>query len=205
MFGFQLGIEMLGRDDDLRHFHRLAVLVAHGDLRLGVGTELRLLPGFARIRHQLENGVAVLDGGRHEAIGLAAGIAEHDALIAGAFILVVLGIDALGDVGRLLVQQDFDVGVLPVKAFLLITDVANGKARRVDQDLLADLVGPARFAGDDHAVGGGKRFTGDAQIFRRPAIFGSQAEEGVHHLIGNAVADLVRMALRHGFAGKQIA
>ena len=38
-------------DHDLRHIHRLAVLVAHGDLRFGVGAEQRLLAGFARFGH----------------------------------------------------------------------------------------------------------------------------------------------------------
>ena len=43
--------------------------------------------------------------------------------------LLSRGVDALGNVGRLRVQQHFDLGVAPVEALLLIADVLDGVAR----------------------------------------------------------------------------
>ena len=53
--GGQRGVEMLGRDHDLRHPDRHAVLVADGDLALGVGAELDgiAIAGLAGVRQQL--------------------------------------------------------------------------------------------------------------------------------------------------------
>ena len=102
---------------------------------LRVRTELGgvALLALAGAREVLENLVAVVDRRRHQLRRLAAGIAEHDALVAGAFLRVrrLLGIDALGDVGRLPVQQHLDVRVGPVEAFLLVADVADRLARDV--------------------------------------------------------------------------
>ena len=120
---------VLGGEHDLGRFHRLAVRIAQRDLALGVGLQRRLLAGMARIGQQFEDLVAVIERRRHQGRGLAAGIAEHDALVARAFILVAGGVDALGDMGRLGVQQHFDLGVLPVKAVLLVADVLDRGAR----------------------------------------------------------------------------
>ncbi len=79
---------------------------------------------------------------RHQRLGLAAGVAEHDALIAGALILVAGAVDALGDVGGLRVQMDGDVGVLPVEAILLVADVADRHARQMGQQFRRDRSGP---------------------------------------------------------------
>ncbi len=81
---------MLGREHDLRHAHGLAVLVAHGDLALGIRTELvaAALTLVAQGRENLENLVGIIERRRHEFRGLAAGIAEHDALVAGTLVLV---------------------------------------------------------------------------------------------------------------------
>src|SRR5439155_24810507 len=55
------------------------------------------------------------------------------------------------------------------------------------------------------AVGGGERLAGDADLARLPAVARRELEERVHHLVGNPVADLVRMAFGHRLAGEQIA
>ena len=57
---------------------------------------------------------------------------------------------------------------------------------------------PPNFARQYDAVGGDHRLTGDAGV----RIGG---EEGVDHLVGNAVGHLVRVALRNAFAGEQVA
>ena len=128
--------------------------------------------------------MGVIDRRRHQVRGLAAGIAEHDALVARAFVaLLVRGVvDALGDVGGLGVQQHVDLGGLPVEAVLLVADRLDGAAGGgfelggID-DLLAvavDLqkrVGHTDLAGDDDAVGGRQRFAGDADCRGSVPVF----------------------------------
>ena len=192
------------REHDLGGADRLAVFILHGHLALGVGTELGLLAGMARIGQQFEDLVAVEQRRRHQRRCLAAGIAEHDALVACAFILVARGVDALRDVRRLRVQQHFDIRSLPVKAFLLIADVFDRVARDFDDLFFADMPGSARFAGDDHAVGRCHRFAGGADVPRRQAALGPFAEKQIDDFIGDAVADLVRMAFGHALAGEKV-
>ena len=62
----QRRIEMLGRDDDLGRFGRLAVLVAHGDLRLGIGAEDAGLAVAAGGGEKLDDAVGVVDRRRHQ-------------------------------------------------------------------------------------------------------------------------------------------
>ncbi len=99
---------VLGRENDLGDFHRLAVLVAHRDLALGVRCQLLLLAGMAGVGEVLEDLVGVIDRRRHQLRRLLAGIAEHDALVARAFVLVAGLVDALGDVEDWAMQQDLD-------------------------------------------------------------------------------------------------
>ena len=87
---------------------------------------------MARIGHRFENLMGELNRRRHQFFGLAAGVAEQDTLIARAFVLIARGIDALRDIDRLLVDQAFDLGMLPVEAFLLIADQLDALARRLD-------------------------------------------------------------------------
>src|SRR5690349_20355154 len=141
----------------------------------------------------------ILDRRRHQLFGLAAGIAEHDALVARAFVLVAGGVDALRDIGRLLVDQAFDLGMLPVEAFLLVADQLDALTRRLDELVLGDAGGTAHLARKHDAVGGGERLAGDAR--RR-----IRTQEDIDHRIGNLIAYLVRMSFRYGLAGtKKIA
>jgi dihydroxyacetone kinase len=95
---------VLGRDDDGGGRHRLAAFVAQGHLALGVGLEERRRAGMAVGGHALEDLVAVIERRRHQVGRFVGGIAEHDALVARAFVLVAARIDALRDVRRLAVQ-----------------------------------------------------------------------------------------------------
>ncbi len=137
-----------------------------------------------------------LDRRRHQLGRLAAGIAEHDALVARALVLVAGGIDALGDIGRLLVDQAFDLGMLPVEAFLLVADRLDALARRLDQLILGDLFGPAHLARQDDAVGRRQRLARDA----RGRIGG---QEDIDDRVRDPVAHLVRMALGDQLAGEE--
>src|SRR5262249_44865926 len=134
----------------------------------------------------------------------AARISEHDALIARALILVSGGIDTLRDIARLRMQVHLDVGLLPMKAVLLVADLLDRQSRAMGEIVLGYRRWPAGLAGDYHAVRGRKRFASNTNLARVPTVTGREIEEGVDDLVGNAVADFVRMAFRHGLAGEQI-
>ena len=150
--------------------------------------------------------MGVVDRRRHQLGRLAAGIAEHDALVARALILVAGGVDALGDVGGLGVQQHVDLALLPVEAVLLVADrldrAAGGRLDLALQRLLVER--GTDFAGDDDAVGRRQRLAGDAHLGRVHASLGGFLEEQVDDLVGDPVTDLVGMALADGFAGEQV-
>ena len=197
---------VLGRDDDRGRLGRLAVLEAQRDLALGVGLEERRRAGVAVRRHLGQDLVAVVERRRHQVGRLVAGEAEHDALVAGAFVLVLAGIDALRDVRRLRVEVVGEIEPVPVEALLLIADALDDAADRF-LDLLADAGRPiavlvhdpvaADFAGKDDAVGRRHRLAGDAR-------FRVLRQEQVDDRVGNLVGDLVGMAFGNGFGGEQI-
>ena len=188
---------MLGRDHDRGRLDGLAVDILQGDLALGVGAEAGLGAGMAGFGEGAQDLMGVIDRRRHELRGLAAGIAEHDALVARTLVLIAQRIDALGDIGGLLMDQDIDLGILPVEAVLLIADVADGLAGHVLQQILGHRGGPADLARQDHLVRRRQRFAGDARV-------GIGAEIGIDDGVGDAVANLVGVTLGHGFAGEEI-
>ena len=146
----------------------------------------------------------ILDRRRHQLGRLVRRIAEHDALVARALFLVARSIDALGDVLGLAVQQDFDVGIAPAEAFLIVADVLDRHARVVGDQVLGDGVGAAELAGDDDLVGGGQRFGRATQRPDVETLLDRGAVIEVHHLVRDAVADLVRVSLGHAFAGEKV-
>ena len=101
-------------------------------------------------------------------------------------------------------QQDFNLGRLPVKAALLIADGLDGAPRRLFNLGMGHRRGPAGFAADHNPVGGGKGFAGHAHLRRVHALLQGLAEKQIDDFIGNAVTNLVRMAFGYGFAGKKI-
>ena len=109
---------------------RLAVDVAQRDLALGVGQQAldRLVVDVPQLADAVQDGVRVVDRRRHQRVGLAAGVAEHHALVAGALVLVAGGVHALGDVGRLRVQVAGDVRLVPAEAGLVVADVVDRHA-----------------------------------------------------------------------------
>ena len=115
---------------------RLAVHIAHGHLAFGIGPQ----KGQAAVASQLglafDQAVGIVDGRRHELGGLVAGVAEHQALIAGPGVEVVVAgmVHALGDVIGLLVVADHDRATLVVDTVLgiVVTDAFDGVARDLD-------------------------------------------------------------------------
>src|ERR1700730_3175434 len=98
----------------------------------------------------------VIDGGRHEAFSLTAGIAEHDALVASTFIFIAGSINAFGYIRRLLVNIAIDVGFAPIEARLLVTDIPDDLARGLNQILGPDRGGTAHLASENDAVCSGE-------------------------------------------------
>ena len=189
---------MLRGDHNRRRPYRLAVLVLQGDLALGVGPELRPPARMPVLGHALQDHVGILDRRRHQLVGLVAGVAEHDALIAGAEIFVAAGVDTLGDVARLAVQADLDRGLLPMKTGLLVADTLHRLARNLLDTLAVrgDRIWTADLARQHDQVCGCQRLAGDA------GMVGIGFQEQINDGIGNLVANFVRMPLGHGFTGK---
>ena len=127
LVGRQVLDEVLVRHDDLRHADRLAVLVAHGHLALGIRAELRglALPALRARCRDHRGFCGVIDRRRHQLRRLVAGIAEHDALVAGALFLVVgcLASTPWAMSADCECSSTSILRVGPVKAFLLVADV----------------------------------------------------------------------------------
>ena len=177
---------------------RLAVDVAQRDLALGVGQQAldRLVVDVPQLADAVQDGVGVVDRRRHQRVGLAAGVAEHHALVAGALVLVAGGVHALGDVGRLRMQVAGDLRLVPAEAGLVVADVVDRHAGQMGQQVGRDRGRAAGLAGEHHAVGGDQRLAGDARV-------GVGGEVGVQHRVAEPVGDLVGMAFGDGLGGEQ--
>ena len=154
---------VLGRDHDGVGAHGPAVLVDERHLALGVGAELGRAAAMPGLGHLMQDAVRVEDRRGHERLGLAAGEAEHDALIAGALVLLLLGIgiDAGGDVGRLLMHIKLELGQVPMEPLLLVSDLAHGAPRGLLDLVPRHAFGSAHFARHDDAVGRDERLDRD--------------------------------------------
>ena len=193
---------VLGRNHDGVHAYGLVVLVVFdGHLGLGVGAEpldLALFAEFLDLFHEL---VGEADRERHQFRRLVHGVAEHHALVAGTLLVVFLavgslGVNALGDVGGLLVHRDEHGAALVVELQVRVhvADVLDGVAGdflEIDVRLGGD------FAGNHDEARVHERLAGHAalRVLR---------EAGVEDGIGNLVGDLVGVALGHGFGGKKV-
>ncbi len=189
---------VLRREHDGVDGMRPAVDVAQGDLRFGVRTQ----PGKAAVAAQLglalDQPMRIVDGGRHQDRRLVAGVAEHQALVAGTLVeVVVLGlVHALGDVRALAVIADLHRAALVVDAVLgvVVADALDGVAHDLD---VVDVGGRGDLARQQHQSGGAEGFRGDPRfgILRKQGI-----QDGVRYLVGN----LVGMTFRNRFGREQI-
>ena len=193
-------VVVLGGDDDGVDAHGLVVLVIFdGHLGLGIRAQpldLALLAEILDFFHEL---VGEADWERHQFLGFLHGVTEHHALVAGTLLVVFLafgglGVNALGDIRRLLVHGNEHGAALVVElqVGVHVADVLDGVAGdflEVDDGLGSD------FAGNHHEARVHECFTGDAalRVLR---------EAGVEDGIGNLVGNLVRVSLGHGFRGK---
>jgi hypothetical protein len=141
--------------------------------------------------------VRVVDRRRHQLGRLVAGVAEHQALVAGAGVQVVVArvVDALRDVVALLVVRDQHRTALVVDAVLgvVVADALDRVAR--DLDVVDHRVG-RDLAGQHDESGVGQR------LGRHPAariLREDRVEDRVRDLVGH----LVGVPLGDGFGGEK--
>ena len=146
-------LAVLGRHDngvDALGDHGAAVVcVLNSDLGLGVRAQPWDGAVLAGVGHGLVELVGKEEGKGKQLGGLVGGIAEHDALVAGAQLLEsLLVVQALGDVGRLLLNGDEHVARLVVEALVgrVVADVLDGAA----DDLLVVELGLGCDLAKDH-------------------------------------------------------
>ncbi len=152
---------VLRRQHDGVDGDRLAVLVADGDLRLGVGPQPRQPAVLAHLALPLDETVRVVDRERHQRRRLVAGIAEHHALVTGTLVQVLVRrvVDAARDIRRLVAVAHHHRAAVGVEAQLGI--VVADAAHRVAGDLGEVVpVAGGDLAGHDDEAGGDQRFRG---------------------------------------------
>ena len=208
---------VLRGDDDSRDLDGLAVLVAHRDLGLAVGAQVAQGSVVAHGGQSLGQAARQVVRHGHEGLGLVGGIAKHHALVAGADQVDGVGggaglglerlVDALGDIGRLLVDEVHDAAGIAVKTELCAVvanaaDNATGNLLYVDVGLGADL------AGNDDGTGGHKGLAGAADVLnvgghavgRNVALLLQLyffSEDCVEDGIADLVGDLIGMTFGH--------
>ena len=231
--GLDLGTQLLGGDllgmlrghHDLLHVDGLVVDVADRDLGLAVGAQVGHGAVLAHCSQLLGHALCQVDGHGHERGRLVAGVAEHHALVAGADLLVgvvarlaMLGlvalIDALGDVGALIVDGVEHATGIAVEAVLraIVADLAQHLARKrghVDVGLGADLAGHDDHARGCHGLAGAAHLRGVGRLAGRgdvalPGKLDLLLKDGVEHGVGDLVAHLVGMTLGDGLGREQI-
>ena len=188
---------MLGRQHYGVDAVRLAVDIAHRDLALGVRAQERQAAVLAQLGLALDQTVRVVNRRRHQFRGFVAGIAEHQALVAGTGVQVVVAgmVHALGDVIALLVIGDQHRAALVIDAVfgVVIANALDGVARNLD---IVDMGVGGDFAGQHDQTGIGQGFGRDTAAW-------VLLEDSVQNRIGNLVRHLVRVAFRDGFGRKE--
>ncbi|RMU72680.1 hypothetical protein ALP24_05656 [Pseudomonas syringae pv. aptata] len=186
---------VLGRQDDGVDADHLAVFVTAGNLGFGIRAQPRQQAGFTRFGLTLHQLVGEGDRRWHQHVGLVAGIAEHQALVASTLIFRFAAVNALGDVYRLLADDVHHAtgGAVETDVGAVVADVEDDITHDVFQ------IDPGRsrhFASDD-------RHTGLDQCFARYTCVFVFSDDGVQNRVGNLVGDLVRMPFGHGLGGEK--
>ncbi|MOA28895.1 hypothetical protein D3C78_1498720 [compost metagenome] len=135
------------------------------------------------------------DRRRHQHVGLVAGVAEHQALVAGALVFRLGAVDALVDVRGLLADDVDDAagGAVVADVGAVVADVDDHVAHQL---LEVDPRAGGDLAGDDGHAGLHQGLAGHAGVL----VLG---DDGVEDGIGDLVGDLVRMAFGHGLGGEK--
>ncbi len=178
LFLLHVGVVLGGDHNGVDALGLAGIGVLHRYLALGVGAQVTHLTALAAdFGEFLQDDVGKGDGQRHQLVGLAAGVAEHHALVAGTLVLLLFATDTLVDVGRLLVDGGEDTAAFGLELVLAlgVADFTNDVA---DSGLHIDIAA---------------------------APFGVVAEKLVEEGVGDLVGHLVGMAFGNGFRGEEIA
>src|SRR5690606_27929056 len=105
--------------------HHLAAFVAAGDLGFRIRTQPRQQAVLACFGLALDQTVREADRRGHQHVGLVAGIAEHQTLVAGALVFRFGAVDALGNIYRLLADDVDDAagGAVETDLRAVVADV----------------------------------------------------------------------------------
>ena len=176
---------VLGRDHHGVDAVHLAVHVPERDLRLGIRTQPRQAAVLAQLCLALHEAVRVVDGRGHQVGGFVAGVAEHQALVAGALFEVqaLAFVHTLGDVLALLVIADHDGAAAVVDAVVgvVIADALDGVACDLD---VVDIGAGGDFTGEHDQTGVAQRLGGDPAVF---VLRENCVENRVRDLVGDFV------------------
>ena len=192
-------LAVLGRDDDRVDAERAIVAgVAHRDLALAVGAQEVERPLLAHVGQPLGQLVRRHDRHRHQLGRLVAGVAEHHPLVAGALLVAgvdALAVDALGDVGRLLLERHHHAAGLPVEAHVrvAVADLLDDAAHDLGD---VDLRRGGHLAGDHDEAGLGQRLARDARAL-------VALEERVEDPVRDLIAQLVGVAFGDALGGEE--
>ena len=210
--GQQQGLEVdarvvLGGDQHGLEGDRAAVLVGHRDLGLAVGAQVGQGADPAHLGQALRQPVGQPDGERHQVGRLVAGVAEHHPLVAGTLgVQLVLAagarpdlerlVDALADVGRLLVERDDDAAGVAVDAVrvVVVPDVEHGLADQLGD---VDVRRGGDLTGDEHQPGGQQGLAG------HPAV-GIVGQQCVQDRVRDLVGHLVGVPFGHGLRSEGV-
>ena len=192
---------VLGGNDDGGDFFGLAVDVADGDLRLGVRAEPRGLAALANFGEAAPEAVGEHDGRGHQLGRFVAGIAEHEALVAGAllcslFAFGFLRINALRDVLALLGDGFGDDDFVGVEN-IVVVDVADFPNGLTHDFFEIEFGVGGDFTGEHDHVAFDQCLAGHAAFF-------VLAEAGVEDGVGNGVANFVGVAFADRLGGKNV-
>lgn len=168
-------VTVLRGDDDGVDMGGFAVDVFDGDLGFHVGEGPVELAAVAEFGVLFDEAVREVNGERHEGVGLVAGVAKHEALVASALLFVesVAFVDALSDVWGLAVEVNEDRAVVGVEAdaWVGVADFANGVA---DNFCVVDEGAGGDLSSDDDESGLHEGFTSHAAV----GVFG---EDGIEN------------------------
>jgi hypothetical protein len=174
---------------------RLAVDIAHRDLALGVRAQEGQAAVLAQLGLALDQAVRVVDRRGHQLGRLVAGVAEHQALVAGAGVQVVVAgvVHALGDVVALLVVADHDRAALVVDAVfgVVVADALDRVA--CDLDVVDMRVGAVISPAS----------TTRPVLVRVSAATRVLRQDCVENRVRDLVGDLVGMAFGDGFGSEE--
>ena len=193
---------VLGGEHHGIHPDGLLAVILHSDLSLAVRPQIVHKSGLADLGKLPGHFMRQRNRQGHQLRGLIAGVAEHHALIAGAVIQLGLAgflglqrlVHAQSDIAGLLVDVGNNTAGIAVKAVLgaVITDIPDnfpGDLGNIHVAAGGDL------AHDVYQAGGSGGLAGHASV-------GVLGQNGVQHRVRDLVADLVGVALSHGFRGK---